>query len=886
MSIRISETVNCFHYDLTFTVDPKSEHFTCDEDISLEVLESSDHLTLNVQKLEILSAQWNGSPVDYNVNEQKRVLVIHRELVAGERAKLSVRCVGAYSQDMYGIYKSSYTYSKSEDTDRDIENENIIYPKIGSSTAKDNDEPACLPSRLSSLVLSEKHVASKKKLLVSTQFEPIGARRAFPCIDDPARKSHFTVTLVHPTSLVALSNCPVIENEYIDSYWSRTKFERSPLMSTYLVAFVVGELESLKSEKLPITIWTLPGGAEDAYFALEAAERCLPFYEEIFDYEFPLKKLDMVAIPDFAKSAMENFGLITFKESDLLIGANATQYRKEIAFETVAHEISHQWFGNLVTMEFWDDLWLNEGFATWMSWYAMDHFHSDWNVWENYIIYTLSTALLVDGRLSSHPIVMQIRNFNDIEQAGDDITYKKGCAIVVMLFSFLGEGVFFTGLKKYIQRFAWKNAKSSDLWNCLADASGEKIDILMQCWTSRPGYPIVTVEELGEGHLRLTQKRCVSSGNTDGFCKPFMIPLTIETSGDPLSFIFEDKSIELQIPSGSYHLNPGHFGYYVTSYPSTRWSDLSNLEVTTKDRIGMILDCEMASSGGEISIIPFLQLAEQIPTLKNPILFDAMIESYFDLMDTFLCDARLWTGLCSFGQFIIKEHVSTCYSTAKDELGNLAQFKRSVFRFAAYVRAPEINGYCDSEFCAFINDEGVLDPEEARIILRNVIRRTDDKNWNDLWNLFQKEDDEYVKEDILASLGYSRSESVLSKYLDYILHSDLIKPQDMSMCLMPMANTLQGVDLLWNWLRNSWDELSSKLGEGSVIHLEVIEACLSRLCTEDHLEQLTLFFSKDDKDVFESIVAKSEEKIKSKITKFHRNRSVISWLASRNFLAE
>lgn len=898
MTLRLLHTANCLHYDLTFTVDPKSEEFQCDEVISLEIVKASDNLELNVQNLKITSAKWNGTAVDFSIDELKHLLVIHKELVVGDKADLSVLCTGTFSHDMYGVYKSSY-----EDEDDDGEEENDEEDQVEDDTSDSGgvekldaaeNSNANLTLALSAMALSNEKApaenaeegSAEDNYLVSTQFEPIGARRAFPCIDDPARKSHFTITLVHPTALVALLNSPVAETQSIDSFWLRTKFEKSPLMSTYLVAFVVGDLESLKSDKYPMTIWTLPGGAEDAYFALEAAEQCLPFYEEIFDYKLPLKKLDLVAIPDFAKSAMENFGLITFKESDLLIGPNAAQYRKEVVFETVAHEISHQWFGNLVTMDFWDDLWLNEGFATWMLWYAMDHFHPDWNVWENYIIYTLLTAFLVDGRASAHPIIMQIKSFNDIEQAGDEITYKKGCAIVVMLFNFLGKDVLFAGLRKYIQKFAWENAKSADLWGCLEEVSGEKIDSLMECWVSRPGYPIISVEELENGKLRLTQKRYLSSGETDNHCKPYIIPLTIESSEGPLKLVFDDETMELQVPEGSYYLNPDHFGYYVTSYPSTRWVELAKLETSTKDRIGTLLDCEMASSAGEILVIPFLQLAEQFATIENATLFDAIIESYFDLMDAFLADEKLWTGLCNFGQSMIGKHVSSCYVKSEDDSDNDSQFKGSVLRFAAFVRAPEINQYCDDQYSNFIDNDELLDPEEARIIFRNIVRRRDGESWNSLWEVFQKEKDEYTKEDILASLGNTGDKEVLLTYLDYILHSELIKPQDMLMCLVSISNTMTGVDLLWKWLRENWDELSTKLEKGSVIHLAVIGSCIGSLCTEEHLKQLNSFFADKD-EVFESMVTNLKEKVKSKIAKFERNKiPVTEWLAGRNLLVD
>lgn len=876
MNLRLATVVQCPTYDITFTVDPDREDFQCEAVLDLEGLEDCDNIQLNALNLIINGAKLNDTSVQYSVDKENQTLKIHHALKAGEKAKLSFLCAGQCSKDMYGIYRSSY-----EDFG-DEENEPQSSPDDDGAVSTNDDLVPTSELQLLDLSKEKTPTSSEEKFLISTQFEPIGARRAFPCIDDPARKSHFTVTLVHPSEHTALLNCPVLQLTKIDVYWLRTKFERSPLMSTYLVAFVVGELESLKSETLPITAWTVPGGAEEAGFALDVAEKCFPLFEDLFDFKYPLAKLDLVAIPNFAKSAMENFGLITFKESDFLVGGNPSKFLKSTVFETVSHEVSHQWFGNLVTMDFWDDLWLNEGFATWLLWYAMDHFHPDWNVWEDYIVYTLLTAFTIDSRVSSHSINMSIETLADIEQAGDEITYQKGCALVVMLFDFLGKDAFFGGLKQYISSYAWANAKAADLWQSFASYTGLNIGAIMHCWVTRPGFPIVEVEELESNNLKLTQKRFLPTGDSRND-EPYLIPLTIATTKETFKTVFKTSTIEISIPEGPYFINPSHHGYYVTSYSAERWSKLLKGKLSRVDQIGALLDCELASFDGQTLVVSFLQVAEEFAKLQDSFLMNAIVESFYDLLDAYLFDEAVSKGIGRFGEIIIKEHIPTVKS--EDDSDHDTQFKNVVFRLAAYIKAPEIDQYCDQQFEDFINNQNELNPDEAAIILRNIVRRNGMDIWDTLWDRYQKETDIYTKEDILFSLGNSSDPQILDKFLKILLESSQIDAQDIVSSLAPIKNTAVGVDYLWAWLRVNWEAVATKLEYGSVVHLGVFRASTSGLCTREHYQQLAEFFEGKEDTTFKSPLANALEKIKGRYLRAQRNReSLIDWLGSKDLL--
>lgn len=347
--------------------------------------------------------------------------------------------------------------------------------------------------------------------------EPTDARRAFPCFDEPALKAEYTVTLVADKHHTCLSNMDQASEKEIDSKITGGKrkavtFNRSPLMSTYLLAFVIGEFNYIETNEfcLPIRVFATPDkNIEHGRFSLELAAKTLFFYEETFDSKYPLPKMDMVSIPDFSAGAMENWGLITYRVVDLLFDEKTSgASTKQRVAEVVQHELAHQWFGNLVTMDFWDGLWLNEGFATWMSWYACNKFFPEWNIWQSYVKGDFQSALSLDSLRSSHPVEVPVQRADEVNQIFDAISYSKGSCILQMISKYLGEDVFINGVQKYLKKHAYGNTETGDLWAALEDVSGQPVQKVMEVWTKNVGYPVVTVTENSRSHvIKLRQNR-------------------------------------------------------------------------------------------------------------------------------------------------------------------------------------------------------------------------------------------------------------------------------------------------------------------------------------------------------------------------------------------
>lgn len=403
------------------------------------------------------------SNTSYDADKQTVTISLDSPLAAGTQAQLAFVFRGKLNDNMAGFYLSRY-----QDAD------------------------------------------GETKVLATTHMEAIEARRVFPCFDEPALKATFSITLVVDKHLSCLGNMGTAEEAEVervsegDSAETRTtkkavKFHRTPVMSTYLLAFVVGELQYVQSDafRVPVRVYAAQRkdmNMDTARFSLDLATKALHFYETKFGVEYPLPKLDMIAIPDFPAGAMENWGLITYRESDLLfdeaVGSMSNKLRTAV---TVLHEIAHMWFGNLVTMDFWDGLWLKEGFATWMSWYACDHFFPGWKVWEQFVAESLQVALSLDSFRSSHAVQMPIQRESEIGQIFDAISYLKGCSLVRMIYSYLGEEHFMAGVKHYLKKHAYANTTTSDLWDSLAHASGKDVRAMMDTWTSQVGHPVVTV---------------------------------------------------------------------------------------------------------------------------------------------------------------------------------------------------------------------------------------------------------------------------------------------------------------------------------------------------------------------------------------------------------
>ncbi|MFB5613288.1 MAG: M1 family metallopeptidase, partial [Nitrosarchaeum sp.] len=373
----------------------------------------------------------------------------------------------------------------------------IIKNKIKGSAFIEVDFVGTLNDRLLGFYRSQYKQNGKVKYLATTQFEAADARRAFPCWDEPEAKATFDISIIAENKFTAISNMPVTSKKRIKNK-TIYKFAKTPIMSTYLIYLAVGEFEYLvgKTGKIQIRVITTKGNKSKGKYSLELGKKLLSSYEKYFGIKYPLPKLDLIAIPDFAAGAMENWGAITFRETILLYDPKTSSTRtKQYIAEVISHEIAHQWFGNLVTMKWWNDLWLNESFATFMATKFVDKFYPEWDLWNQFVEDAMNTAMGLDSLKNTHPIDVKVNSTSEIREIFDAISYDKGGCVLRMLEHYVGESNFQKGLKHYLNEFKYKNAEGKDLWDAIGKISKMPVRTMVSTWLKQPGFPVVEIEK-------------------------------------------------------------------------------------------------------------------------------------------------------------------------------------------------------------------------------------------------------------------------------------------------------------------------------------------------------------------------------------------------------
>lgn len=399
---------------------------------------------------------------------------------------------------------------------------------------------------------------------LSTQFEPVGARNVFPCVDHPSAKAIFRVSVVTQKELTVICNTPV-SSEEVSGEKKKVVFEETPRMSTYLLFFGVGKYVE---ERIPNGLDVIVASSEEqkgkGRFGIENGRLFLKEYENYYSIPYPLKKLHLIAVPEFAVGAMENWGAITFREVALLVDSSTSVSNKRLIASVIAHEIAHQWFGNLVTMKWWNDLWLNESFATYMSAVIVDRIYPKWEVWPDFLTTETNGAMVGDALHNTHPIEVEVKEPEEINQIFDEISYGKGASVLRMVASFVGEESFRKGVNSYLTAFKYSNAMSRDLWDKLEQSSNEPVAKIMQKWISTKGFPLISVGYEND-KVTISQERFLLNGTDRGTRWP--VPLHYTINGKEGRMLFEDESTSIVAPGlKQINLNIGQTGFYRVRY--------------------------------------------------------------------------------------------------------------------------------------------------------------------------------------------------------------------------------------------------------------------------------------------------------------------------------
>jgi puromycin-sensitive aminopeptidase len=583
-SYRLSRATHPERYDLEFHIDPSQPTFTGVARIAIVVDETTDTIDLNAVGLEISSARIADESLGVALDEEHELVALSlpRALEAGAKTEIELAFTGGYREDLIGAYRSFYK-------------------------APDGTE----------------------QVLVATQFEATGARRAFPCYDEPDRKAVFTVTLEVPTGLAAVSNGEELAREPSSTPgFELVRFAPTMVMSTYLVAFVVGNLvasPTVRSRGVPIRVLTVPGKESLTSYALEVASFAIEFFEDFFAIEFPTTKLDLIGIPDFAFGAMENLGAVTFRETALLVDAErgGERERKRVA-EVVCHEIAHMWFGDLVTMKWWNGIWLNEAFATYMEQSAIDAFNPSWRAWDAFGVARLE-AMAVDSLPTTRPIEYPVEAPKDADSMFDVLTYEKGGSVLKMLEQYFGLETFRQAVRNYLVRHRHGNAETTDLWQALAELRSEPVTEMMDSWIFQGGHPLVLAEQL-PGGLRITQEpfRLLSQeGDPIGeIGSHWIVPIVARDlgSGEESRTLLAHESEVLTTSGGLTVLNAGGIGVYRTAYVGSLMAQLVDRleDLALLERLNLLADSWSLVVADRLGLEEIVGLLRRLASERDP----------------------------------------------------------------------------------------------------------------------------------------------------------------------------------------------------------------------------------------------------------------------------
>ncbi|XP_043819667.1 leucyl-cystinyl aminopeptidase [Dromiciops gliroides] len=822
--IRLPQNIMPLRYELTIYPNLTTMEFSGSVEIQIQVLKVTQNIILhssglNISKVfltSVLSKQEKQVEyLEYKFHEQ--IAIISPEaLLEGHNYTLKIDYSANISNNYYGFYGMTYEDKNNE-----------------------------------------------KKYFAATQFEPLAARLAFPCFDEPAFKATFLIKIVREEQYTALSNMPKKSSIQMEGNLIKDEFFESVKMSTYLVAFIVGELKNMTQETngTLVSIYTVPQKIDQVRPALDTAVKLLEFYQHYFEINYPLQKLDLVAIPDIQAGAMENWGLITFREETLLCDNNTSSVMDiKLVTRIIAHELAHQWFGNLVTMQWWNDLWLNEGFATFMEYFSLNKNFKELSSYEDFLNARFKT-MKKDSLNSSHATSSSVQSSEQIEEMFDSLSYFKGASLLLMLKSFLTEDIFQSSIILYLHNHSYASIQSDDLWNSFNEVT-KTLDVktMMKTWTLQPGFPLVTVQRKGK-QITVQQERFFLNTTNSGIhpldsshlwhiplsyiisdCKPHECTQValLDKKSDVLNLTEEVQWVKFNVDMT---------GYYIVHYAEDDWEALikqlqRNISVLSdKDRAGLINNIFELSSLGKVSLKKAFDLIDYLgnETHTAPIteaLFQTTI--IYDLLEKIgeiELAKRMVTRVAKLLQHQIRQQTWTDEGTpSKREL-------RSILLDFACAHSLE---NCSTEalklFQDWVDSNGTKRlPTDVMHVVFKVGAKTE-AGWTFLFEKYGSSESEAERNKILEALASSEDVRKLHWLLKASLDGDIILSQKLSIIIKAVGQSFAGHLLAWDFVKENWSRLVQKFHLGSYTIQSIVASTTHLFSTKTHLSEVQTFF--------------------------------------------
>src|SRR5437762_717330 len=679
-----------------------------------------------------------------------------------------------------------------------------------------------------------------KKIALGTQFEPSDARRFFPCWDEPSFRARFQLTAVVPENWLAVSNMPVESERKIDppspnagptrtsgatGIGKEVRFQQTPPMSSYLSVFVTGELDAIetKAAGTQIRVIATKGKAESGRYALESTAQILQYYNDYFGVRYPLPKLDQIAIPGGFGGAMENWGGITYFEPALLFDPKKSSVlTKQRIYEVIAHETAHQWFGDLVTMAWWDNLWLNEGFASWMGSKCTAHFNPDWEVWLARNIQrdparrtgiAKEVAMEADARSTTHAIQQPVANESDANSAFDDITYRKGQSFLRMLESFLSEDVFRDGVRRYIAAHKYSNSTTADLWNALSEASGKPVSEIAAAWTEQPGFPVVMMKRDGEKASLSQERFTINFPNAPAL--EWKIPLTY--------FVVGENKIESRLMTGKIDnlpsvptdrvikLNASGAGNYRVQYDDSSWKALLGAlaKLNLEDRVNLLSESWALVQANRADVSLYLELIGKLPHGHELAERDQIVNA-FDYINRLLIGDPTREKFQAYARSILRPTFDELgWEPNKNESPRDSLLRASLILSLGDLHDQEIIAGCKKRFEKFVVDPASLAPDLRAAVCFVVGHYADDATWDKLHELGLKTTSIEEKQNYYDALAAARDPKLAIKALQISLTDEL--PTSRALHMVGKVARYSGhPDVAWDFAKANMKALLEK----------------------------------------------------------------------------
>ena len=811
------------NYKLTFEPDLKKFTFDGLESISINCKKSVNIITMNCAELKIKSCiVKSGKKIIKStpkINEKKEELQIKLGKKIRGLCTVDLEFEGILNDRLLGFYRSKYQQN------------------------------------------------GKTKYLATTQFEAADARRAFPCWDEPEAKATFEISIITDNKFTAISNMPIKTKKKTGNK-TTYNFQKTPLVSTYLIYLGVGEFEYLtgKAGKIQIRVVTTKGNTSRGKFSLELGKKLLTSYEKYFGIKFPLPKLDLIAVPDFAAGAMENWGAITFRETILLYDPKTSSTRtKQFIAEVISHEIAHMWFGNLVTMKWWNDLWLNESFATFMATKFVDKFYPEWDLWNQFVEDAMNVAMGLDSLKTTHPIDVKVNSPAEIREIFDAISYDKGGCVLRMLENYVGEPNFQKGLKKYLSDFKYKNAKGQDLWDAIGKASGMPVTAMINTWLKQPGFPLVEINQDGN-NLKIKQKRYLLESDKKFSKGLWSIPLSLGLEKETSKTLFSKKSMSVKLPKNTigFVANYGRKGFYRVKYDE-----------------GILLDLKMLVDQKRIP--PIDRWAIQNDLFSLCVSGDEQVRNYLDFSDayfdedSYLASVNVAHNLASlyfraFDEKFIEEIRSYAINYFRKILSNLgwepqksdkhtdALLRTFTIAVLGKMNDDSVTDEAIRKYQKFLKSPSSLSPDLIETICSIAAWNGNSKTFAELKKLYTNAKTMEEKLRFLGAMCGFQDKKLLVKTLNFSQTPE-VRSQNMQLPIMKVAGNPYGDKVLWPWLKKNWKNINKKVGHGNPLFNRIV-ASITGVADDSMENEIKLFFKNNPTPGTERTQSQTLERIR------------------------